>query len=247
MKQFEMVAKKGQNREKAEQIFAQIWEKQVSGAQYELIVRHLLSAKGLRVATVRAKGKTDQVIYLPTAVLPETLKAKKATDKSAVRIEIKTGTGICAMVGAKFGDHITNYSAADIYPEADIVIFAPGADDFSDLDQVLYESLVFMSPVAFAEYVIANSGKRKHGFETAFKLAVDSKGLRDKNAAIPPREITDPKTGEKKYTKRGLERWTDCIVMQEAYNGQLCEAVLENASDELTLGQFLQDIGRYEE
>jgi hypothetical protein len=232
MKQFAVQAKKGQNKDKAERIFAQIWDKQVSGAQYELIVRHLLTVKGLRTATVRGKGKVDQTIKLNGKV---------------VRIELKTGTGICATVGAKFGDHITNYSAEDIYPDADIVIFAPGADDFTDMDQVLYESLVFMSPKAFAEYVIANSGKRKHAFETAFKLAVDSKVLREKNAAIAPREITDPKTGEKKYTKRGLERWTDCIVMQEAYNNQLVEAVIENATDELTLGQFLMDIGRYEE
>lgn len=231
MKQFGIEAKNGQNKERAERIFAQIWDKQVSGAQYELIVRHLLTVKGLRTATVRAKGRVDQTIKVNGKV---------------VRIEIKTGTGICAMVGAKFGDHITNYGIENIYPDADVVIFAPGADDFTDLDQVLYESLVFTSPAAFAQYVIENSGKRKHAFETAFKLAVDNKALRDKNAAIPPREITDPKTGEKKYTKRGLERWTDCIVMQEAYNNQLVEAVLENATDELTLGQWLMDIGRYE-
>lgn len=232
MKQFAVEAKKGQNRAKAEQVFAEIWKKQVSGSQYELIVRHLLTVKGLNKAVIRSKGRVDQTIKLNGRVQ---------------RIEIKTGTGICATVGAKFGDRITNYTIKDIYPNADIVIFAPGADDFTDLDQVLYESLVFTSPAAFAQYVIENSGKRKHGFETAFKLAVNDKALREKNAAITPREIVDPKTGEKKYTKRGLDRWTDCIVMQETYNNQLVEAVLENASDELTLGQFLMDIGRYEE
>jgi hypothetical protein len=239
MKKFELEAKKGQNREKAQEVFEAIWDKQVSGSQYELIVRHLLTVKGLQSATVRAKGRVDQTIRF---------------QGKTYRIEIKTGTGICATVGAKLGDHITNYGVQDIYPNADIVIFAPGADDFSDLDQVLYESLVFMSPAAFAEYVIANSGKRKHGFETAFKLAVNDKALREKNEAIPARPMVDKAgnpvlddEGNPKFTKRGVPRYTDCIVMQEAYNNQLVEAVLENVTDELTLGQFLQDIDRYQE
>lgn len=243
MKQFTLPKKAGMSAERFAQIEREIWEHTCSGGQYELVVRHLATVKGLQVALVRGKHCTDLVIRV---------KYPDGTVKT-LKVEIKSGTGICAEVGAKLGDHITNYGPEVVYPNADLVIFAPGASDMDSLDRVLYESLV-MTPQRFVEFAIENSGKRKHGFETAFKLAVDNKGLRAKNDAIPARPVLDKQgnpvldeDGNVKMTKRGIDRWTDCIVLQEAYNDQLCEAVLVNADGDTTLGQWLEDIGRYDE
>lgn len=243
MKKFALPKKPGMSQEKFDKVCAEIWEHTCSGGQYELVVRHLATVKGLQAAIVRGKHTVDLVIRVKQA--DGTVKTLKC--------EIKSGTGICAEVGAKFGDHITNYGPEVVYPNADLVIFAPGASDMDSLDRVLYESLV-MTPQRFVQFAIENSGKRKHGFETAFKLAVDNKGLRAKNEAIPARPVLDKQgnpvldeDGNVKTTKRGLDRWTDCIVLQEAYNDQLCEAVLVNAEDDPTLGQWLEDIGRYGE
>ena len=235
MKRFDLPKKQGMSTERFNAIMDEIWEHSCPGSRYELCVRHMATVKGLNAAIVRGKNTVDLVIRVKQDGVTRTIKC-----------EIKSGTGICAETGAKFNDHISNYGPDVVYPKADLVIFAPGAANMESLDELMYESLV-MTPQRFVQFAIENSGKRKHGFETAFKLAVDNKALRDKNAAIPARELVDEKTGEKKLTKRGVPRWTDCIVLQESYNEQLRYAVQVNADDDMTLGQFLQDIGRYEE
>lgn len=235
-------AKDGQNQTTLDKLFKDVEAKYmrgtgVSGARFELTVKHLASAKGLRTDTIAETGKTDVIVYV---------------DGKRIRLEVKTGCGIVAQLKPTLGDVIDNYSEADLLPNVDLIVFAPRASEFEDIDELLDETLVLDVP-SWAEFMIENSGKRKHSFGTAFKLSVNNNKLRDLNDAIPARPMLDKKgnpvleeDGTPKMTKRGIPRWTDCITMQEAYRQQIVEAVQYNAEthDFRTLGEWLEEIGR---
>ena len=235
-------AKERQSQTTLDKLFADVEAKYIrgkgaSGSRFELTVKHLASAKGLQTDTIAETGKTDVIVYV---------------GGKRIRIEVKTGCGIVAQLKPTLGDTIDNYSVDDLLPDVDLIAFAPRASEFEDIDELLDETLM-VSVKAFAEFLIDNSGKRKHSFGTAFKLSVNNNKLRDLNEAIPARPVVDKKgnpvleeDGTPKMTKRGIPRWTDCITMQEAYRQQIIEAVQDNAeTHELrTLGEWLEEIGR---
>lgn len=247
MEKFYLNAKAGQSQEKLDQRVDAIWNKYSkgtgsTGCQMELIVRHLMSAKGITTEVVQAAGKADLIVFLPNA----NGKMKRFV------IEIKTGTGIVAEVPAMLEDSMTNHSPAEVYPKADLVVYAARATEFIDIDDVLDETLV-LPTLEWVQFMIDNSGVRKHGFETAFKLGVNNKALRDKNDAVPARQVVDKKgnlvfndDGSPKMTKRGLPRYTDCIVIQEAYQAQVAQAIIDNMEthEYETLGDWLERMGR---
>ena len=239
-------AKAHQSQEKLDQIFAEVYKKDygtgTDGYRFEMVVRQLISAKGIRNEVMASAGKVDQVLYLKD----EHGKLRRT------KCEIKTSTGIVAQYPATFGDTIENHSVAEVYPDADLIFYAARASEFEDLDDLLDETIVLKVP-NWAAFMIENSGKRKHEFGTAFKLAVNNGTLREKNQAIPARPVLDKKgnpvldeDGTPKMTKRGLPRWTDCIVIQEAYREQIADAIQANLEthEYETLGEWLERNGR---
>lgn len=270
MNKMNLMAKPGQSQAKLDALMDLIFDEIYSGkpsevtgkvstgyegCRYEKTVEQLVSAKGIRCELVTASGKVDLIIYIPNPLTGK---------KQRVRIEIKTGTGIVAMLPTELGMRsINDYGPADLLPGADLVIYAARASEFEDIDDLLDESIV-MKPIEWAEFMIANSGKRAKGFGTAFKLAVNGRKLAELNRNLPPmvevkdpttgemvmmatsRECIDRKTGETKVTRRGCPRYTNCIVIQESYKEQIAEAIEANLETRQvkTLGEWLEEIGR---
>lgn len=242
IRSFEFVAKAHQSQSKLEELmakaYARYWNAGTgsSGDQFEIAVAQLASACGIKTEFVKAAGKVDLLVYLPGA----------DGKKHLIRIEIKSGSGIVATLPAELGTRsIADFDESWILPGADLVIYAAKPAEFGTLDDLL-DSTVVLTRSEFIEMVSSAGGKRKSGFETCFSVQCNSTALVKKNAALPGREIVDKKTGEKKITKRGCPRWTDCIVMQTSYLDARAEAVeLGLATGEMiSLRSWLEDNGR---
>lgn len=256
MEKMALVSKPRQSQRKLDELMAQIWEKYskgtgADGCRFEKVTAQLMSARGIETAEIAGAGVTDLIVF------PMGPDGKR----HRFNCEIKSGCGIVTKHDmAKQDDNILAHSEDEIYPEADLIIFAPRADEFSELDELLDETLV-LTRYEFLEFLYNNTGKQRHGFDVAFKLATNNGALRAKNAEREPRMVLDkknrpvlykaselpdgdPRVGTPKYTMRGVAgRWTDCITIQEAYRDQLVEAVLANWQY-TTLRCWLEDNGR---
>ena len=239
---FEFVAKAKQSQTKLNNTMAKAYAKYAhagtgsEGDQFEIAVAQVASACGVKTEFVKAAGKVDLLVYLPGA----------DGQKHLVRIEIKSGSGIVAQLPAELGTRsIADFDESWILPGADLVIYAAKPGEFETLDDLLDNSVV-MGRSEFITMVSNAGGKRKSGFTTCFTVQCNNTALVKKNAALPGREIVDKKTGEKKITKRGCPRWTDCIVMQTSYLDARAEAVeLGLATGEMmSLRTWLEEIGR---
>ena len=247
MEKMALAAKAKQSQSRLDELMDKIWNKYskgtgADGSRYEKVVAQLVSANGIKTELVAESGRVDLLVYLPDP----------SGKRKLYRIEIKTGTGIVAQLAPTFGDSMEQHSEDELLPKADLVIYTARATEFEDIDDLLDESLV-LERKDWIQFMIENSGVRKHGFSTAFKLSVNNGTLREKNEAIAPRPVVDKKgnqvydeDGNPKFTKRGLDRWTDCIVIQEAYQKQIAQAITDNlATNEYrTLGRWLEEIGR---
>lgn len=206
------------------------------GYQFEKAVEQLVSASGVKTEKIAAPGKVDRIVYLPGA----------DGKKHRYNMEIKSGSGIVANLPAEKGlRSIADFTEDVILPGVDLVVYAAKPGEFECLDDLLDNSAV-LSREAFIAMVSTNCGKRKSGFESGFSVQCNNSALVEKNRALPGREIIDKKTGEKKITKRGCERWTDCIVMQTSYLEARAEGVeLGLATGEyISLRTWLEDNGR---
>lgn len=203
------------------------------GAYGEMVFRHLASAHGIESeadAYVRKSGENDLTVYV-------------RVDGKLRRqiVEIKTG-GIYGYIKPSNTDTIDNHGVSDLFGGKDLVFYCPRFSEMESIDEILDETLVG-TPEEIAEFIIANCGKRKHGFSTAFKLATNNSDLRAKNDAIPSVMVMDKKTGEMKPSRRGLPLWRDCIILQPAYLEQVIEAISEQY-ELLTLRAWLEENGR---
>ncbi len=246
MEKMNVAAKAGLNQDKLDELFDRIWDRDygtgTTGYRFEKTVAHLISAKGIVDEDMAANGQVDRIVYV-----------KDGQGKlHGLRIEIKTGCGIVAQLPCLLGDSIDNYGPSDVYPKAHLIIYAARAEEFEDIDELLDETVVLTIP-DWVEMMVQTAGKRKHSFGTAFKLGVNNNATRAKNEAIPARPVLDKKgrpvldeDGNVKMTKRGIDRYTDCITIQEAYRQQFAEALQENAETHQyrTLGEWLEEIGR---
>lgn len=239
---FEFMAKAKQNQTRLNELMALAYAKYAhagtgsEGDQFEKAVEQVASAGGVRTEHIKAAGKVDLIVYLSNA----------DGKKRRVQIEIKSGSGIVAQLPAELGlRSIADFTEDVILPKADLVIYAARPGKFESLDDLL-DSTVVLTRRAFIDMVSSAGGKRKSGFETCFTVQCNNSALVAKNAELPGREIIDKKTGEKKITKRGCPRWTDCIVMQTAYLDSRAEAVEQGlATGEMTsLRTWLEDNGR---
>lgn len=258
---FSFIAKAKQSQTALEALMAQAAEKFQkagtggNGDQFEIAIKQLASAGGVKIASVTASGRVDLVVFLPD---PMTGKKRR------YRIEIKSGSGIVAQLAPELGlRNISEYSEADILPGADLVIYAAKPGEFETLDDLL-DGTAVLTRAEFIAMVSSAGGKRKSGFETCFSVQCNNSALVAKNKTLPARveimdkatgkkvkvpttrEITDQKTGEKKTTRRGCPRWTDCIVMQTAYLDARAEAVELGLAmgDMVSLRTWLEDNGR---
>lgn len=239
---FEFVAKAKQSQTRLEALMAKAYEKYANagtgsdGDQFEIAVVQVASACGIKTEFVKAAGKVDLLVYLPGA----------DGKKHLLRIEIKSGSGIVAQLPAQLGTRsIADFDESWIYPNADLVIYAAKPGEFETLDDLLDNTAV-LTRREFIDMVSTNCGKRKSGFESGFSVQCNNSALIEKNKALPGREIVDKKTGEKKITKRGCPRWTDCIVMQTSYLDSRAGAIdLGLATgDYISLRTWLEDNGR---
>ena len=239
---FEFLAKNKQSQRKLDELKAAAYAKYANagtgsaGSQFEIAVVQVASASGIKSEFVKAAGKVDLIVYLP------------GTDgrRHRIQIEIKSGSGIVAQLEPELGTRsIADFTEDVILPTADLVIYAAKPDEFETLDDLLDNSAVFTRR-EFIDMVSAAGGKRKSGFETCFSVQCNNTALVKKNQDLPGREIVDKKTGEKKITKRGCPRWTDCIVMQTSYLDARADAVdLGLATGEMvSLRTWLEDNGR---
>lgn len=242
IRSFEFVAKAKQSQSRLEALMAKAYDKYVNagtgsnGDMFEIAVVQVASACGIKTECVKAAGKVDLLVYLPGA----------DGKKHLFRIEIKSGSGIVAQLAPEKGlRSIADFTEDVIMPGADLVIYAAKPGEFTCLDDLLDNTAV-LTRREFIDMVSTNCGKRKSGFESGFSVQCNNSALIEKNRELPGREIIDKKTGEKKITKRGCERWTDCIVMQTSYLDARADAIdLGLATGEyISLRTWLEDNGR---
>ena len=208
----------------------------VNGDYFELAVTQLASAGGIRTERIKAAGKVDIVVYLPGA----------DGKKRRVRIEVKSGSGIVTTLSPELSTRsIADFDPSVILPLADLVIYAAKPGEFTCLDDLLDNTAV-LTREEFIAMVCSAGGKRKSGFETCFTVQCNNTALVKKNQELPGREIIDKKTGEKKITKRGCPRWTDCIVMQTSYLEARADAIDTGLAtgEMLSFRSWLEENGR---
>ena len=268
IRSFEFIAKAKQSQTTLEAVMAQAWEKfhnagtGSDGDQFEIAVKQVASAGGVKIASVTASGKVDLIVFLEDPLTGA---------KRRHRIEIKSGSGIVATLAPRLGfRNISEYSEADILPDADLVVYAAKPGEFETLDDLL-DGTAVLPRSEFIDMVSNAGGKKKSGFETCFTVQCNNTALVKKNRNLPAmveiydedgsvvrgsdgcpvrvptsREVKDKKTGEMKTTRRGCPRWTDCIVMQTSYLDARAEAVeLGLAMGDMTsLRTWLEDNGR---
>lgn len=246
---FEFVAKAKQSQHKLDEIMAKVYSKYMNagtgsdGYQFEKAVEQEISACGVKNEYIQAAGKVDRIVYI----------AGEDGKKHRVRIEIKSGSGIVATLAPELGlRSIADFTEDAVLPGVDLVIYAAKPGEFECLDDLLDNSVV-MTRVEFITMVSENCGKRKSGFESGFSVQCNNSALVDKNKALPARPVLDRKgnpvldeDGNVKMTRRGCERWTDCITMQTSYLDSRAAAVdLGLATGEMTsLRTWLEDNGR---
>lgn len=270
IRSFEFAVKAKQSRTALEAVMAQAWEKFQNagtgsdGDQFEIAVKQVASAGGVKIASVTASGKVDLIVFLADPLTGK---------KRRYRIEIKSGSGIVATLKPRLGlRNISEYSEADILPGADLVVYAAKPGEFETLDDLL-DGTVVLTRAEFIAMVSGAGGKKKSGFETCFTVQCNNTALVEKNKQLTGKteiwdeagkkvldENGDPvlldtirqtkkpdkETGEIKWTRRGCPRWTDCIVMQTSYLDARAEAVeLGLAMGEMvSLRTWLEDNGR---
>lgn len=246
---FEFIAKAKQSQSQLNELMAKAYAKYAhagtgsEGDQFEKAVEQVASAGGVRTEHIKASGKVDLIVYLPGA----------DGKKRRVQIEIKSGSGIVAQLPAELGlRSIADFSEDVIMPKADLVIYAARPGKFECLDDLL-DSTVVLTRVEFIRMVSENCGKRSSGFTSGFSVQCNNSSLVAKNKELKGRPMMDKhgnpvldEKGEVKMTRRGCERWTDCIVMQTAYLDNRAEAVEQGlATGEMTsLRTWLEDNGR---
>ncbi len=91
-----------------------------------------------------------------------------------VNVEVKTGAGV---LGYAQRHGKLRYEEDDRRPEnvlkgVDVVFYIPKPSDCEDIDTLLDEGIA-LSKADFIQFLIANTGKRKHSFATATKFAKD--------------------------------------------------------------------------
>lgn len=242
IRSFEFTAKAKQSQAKLDQLMAKVYEKYANagtgsdGDQFEKAVEQLISASGVKSENIQGSGKVDRIVYL----------AGSDGKKHRFNVEIKSGSGIVAQLEPELGTRsIADFTEDVILPSADLVIYAAKPGKFTSLDDLLDSTAVLVRS-EFIQMVSTNCGKRKSGFESGFSVQCNNSALVEKNRSLPGREIVDKKTGEKKITKRGCPRYTDCIVMQTSYLDARADAIdLGLAMGEMiSLRTWLEDNGR---
>lgn len=242
IRKFDFDPKPRQSSIRLQSLLAKAFEKYASagtganGDFFELAVTQLASAGGIRTERIKSAGKVDIIVYLPDA----------DGKKRRVRIEVKSGSGIVAQLAPELSKRsIADFDPSVILPNADLVIYAARPGDFWTLDELLDNTAV-LTRSEFIEMACKAGGKRKSGFETCFSVQCNNSTLVKKNQQLPGRVIVDKKTGEKKITKRGCERWTDCIVLQTAYLDARADAIdMGLATGEMTsFRTWLEENGR---
>ena len=128
MKNLFLAAKARQSQTRLDDLWEVIWAEDhgtgTDGYRFEKLVAHLASAGGIKTKFIAAPGKLDLVIF-PVG---------EDGKRYQIRCEMKTGCGIVAQIPCKLGDTIDAHGPDEIYPNADVIIYAPRAAEFEDTD-----------------------------------------------------------------------------------------------------------------